>query len=338
MQFIKEENIMMDQLVARFTEQLKEALEIGRAANITKPETPFKNVFVSGLGGSGIGGNFAYEFVRDELKIPFVVSKSYDIPAFVGHGTLAIASSYSGNTEETLSAMEQMLASGATIIVVSSGGKLIEIAKAKGLDYIKVPDNWPSPRACLGYSIVQQLFILHKTGLVSDHAIKGIEASIPMLDAEMEDIQSKAKMIAQMLIGKIPVIYTTDRMESVAVRFRQQIDENAKMLCWHHVVPEMNHNELVGWRIKNDDLAVIFFRNKDDHSRNQVRIDINKEIISHYTSTMIEVFSKGNSLVERSMYFVNLGDWISVYLAELRGVDSIEVKVIDFLKGELGKV
>lgn len=338
MQFIKEENIMMDQLVARFTEQLKEALEIGRAANITKPETPFKNVFVSGLGGSGIGGNFAYEFVRDELKIPFVVSKSYDIPAFVGPGTLAIASSYSGNTEETLSAMEQMLASGATIIVVSSGGKLIEIAKAKGLDYIKVPDNWPSPRACLGYSIVQQLFILHKTGLVSDHAIKGIEASIPMLDAEMEDIQSKAKMIAQMLIGKIPVIYTTDRMESVAVRFRQQIDENAKMLCWHHVVPEMNHNELVGWRIKNDDLAVIFFRNKDDHSRNQVRIDINKEIISHYTSTMIEVFSKGNSLVERSMYFVNLGDWISVYLAELRGVDSIEVKVIDFLKGELGKV
>lgn len=338
MQFIKEDNIMMDQLVARFTEQLKEALEIGRASNIKKPETPFKNVFVSGLGGSGIGGNFAYEFVRDELKIPFVVSKSYDIPAFVGPGTLAIASSYSGNTEETLSAMEQMLASGATIIVVSSGGKLIEIAKAKGLDYINVPDNWPSPRACLGYSIVQQLFILHKTGLISDNAIKGIEASIPMLDAEMEDIQSKAKMIAQMLIGKIPVIYTTDRMESVAVRFRQQIDENAKMLCWHHVIPEMNHNELVGWRIKNDDLAVIFFRNKDDHSRNQVRIDINKEIISHYTSTLIEVFSKGNSLVERSMYFVNLGDWISVYLAELRGVDSIEVKVIDFLKGELGKV
>ncbi len=327
----------MDQLVARFTEQLKEALEIGRAANIRKPEAIY-NVFVSGLGGSGIGGNFAYEFVRDELKVPFVVSKSYDIPAFVGPGTLAIASSYSGNTEETLSAMDQMLASGATIIVVSSGGKLIEIAKAKGLDYIQVPDNWPSPRACLGYSIVQQLFILHKTGLISDASIKAIESSIPMLDAELEDIQSKAHMIAQMLIGKIPVIYTTDRMESVAVRFRQQIDENAKMLAWHHVVPEMNHNELVGWRIKNDNLAVIFFRNKDDHPRNQVRIDINKEIISHYTSTLIEVYSKGNSLVERAMYFVNLGDWISVYLAELRGVDSIEVKVIDFLKGELAKV
>ncbi len=163
-------------------------------------------------------------------------------------------------------------------------------------------------------------------------------ASIALLDAEMDDIQTKAKMIANMLFGKVPVIYTTDRMESVAVRFRQQVNENAKMLCWHHVIPEMNHNELVGWRIKNEDLAVIIFRNKDDHPRNQVRIDINKEIISNYTTSLIEVYSKGNNLVERSLYFVNLGDWISVYLADLRKVDSIEVKVIDFLKSELAKV
>ena len=329
---------MMDSLVARFTEQLKEALEIGRNSSIRPEERPIHNIFLSGLGGSGIGGNFVNEFVKDELKIPFIVSKGYDIPSFVGPNTLAIASSYSGNTEETLSAMDQMLASGARIICVASGGKLINIAKEKGLDYILVPDNWPSPRACLGYSMVQQLFILHKLGLISDKSIRSIESSIALLDTEMEDIQSKAKMIAQFLFGKIPVIYTTDRMESVAVRFRQQVNENAKMLCWHHVIPEMNHNELVGWRIKNEDLAVIIFRNKDDHARNQVRIEISKEIISNYTSSMIEVFSKGKDLVERSLYFVNLGDWISVYLADLRKVDSIEVKVIDFLKGELGKV
>ena len=329
---------MMDSLVARFTEQLKEALEIGRNSSIRPEERPIHNIFLSGLGGSGIGGNFVNEFVKDELKIPFIVSKGYDIPSFVGPNTLAIASSYSGNTEETLSAMDQMLASGARIICVASGGKLINIAKEKGLDYILVPDNWPSPRACLGYSMVQQLFILHKLGLISDKSIRSIESSIALLDTEMEDIQSKAKMIAQFLFGKIPVIYTTDRMESVAVRFRQQVNENAKMLCWHHVIPEMNHNELVGWRIKNEDLAVIIFRNKDDHARNQVRIDISKEIIGNYTSSMIEVFSKGKDLVERSLYFVNLGDWISVYLADLRKVDSIEVKVIDFLKGELGKV
>ncbi|MBL7831124.1 MAG: bifunctional phosphoglucose/phosphomannose isomerase [Saprospiraceae bacterium] len=329
---------MMDTLVARFTEQLKEALEIGRSAKIRTAERPIHNIFLSGLGGSGIGGNFVQEFVKNELKIPFIVGKAYDIPAFVGPNTLAIASSYSGNTEETLSAMDQMLASGARIICVASGGKLIEIAKEKGLDYIQVPGNWPSPRACLGFSFVQQLFILHKLGLISEESIKGVESSIALLDAEMDDIQTKAKMIANMLFGKVPVIYTTDRMESVAVRFRQQVNENAKMLCWHHVIPEMNHNELVGWRIKNEDLAVIIFRNKDDHPRNQVRIDINKEIISNYTTSLIEVYSKGNNLVERSLYFVNLGDWISVYLADLRKVDSIEVKVIDFLKSELAKV
>lgn len=326
---------MMDKLVARFTEQLREAMEIGRSAIINKPDHEYKNVFVSGLGGSGIGGNFTYELVREELKIPFLVSKSYDIPAWVGPGTLAIASSYSGNTEETLSAMDQMLASGAKVIVVSSGGKLIEIAKSKNLDYIKVPDNWPSPRACLGYSIVQQLYILHKSGLISEKLLNELETSIKLLDLEEEDIQTKSNMIAPMLIGKIPIIYTTDRMESVAVRFRQQINENAKMLCWHHVIPEMNHNELVGWRIKNDNLAVIVFRNKDDHPRNQIRCDISKEIISHYTSAVIEVYSKGNSLIERTMYFIHLGDWISVHLAELRKVDSIEVQVIDFLKNEL---
>lgn len=328
---------MMDSLVARFTEQLREALEIGKNATIRPAESPVQNIFLSGLGGSGIGGNFVYEFVKDELKIPFIVSKGYDIPSFVGPNTLAIASSYSGNTEETLSAMDKMLASGARIICVASGGKLINIAKEKGLDYILVPDNWPSPRACLGYSMVQQLFILHKLGLISDKSIRSIESSIALLDTEMEDIQAKAKMIAEFLFGKIPVIYTTDRMESVAVRFRQQVNENAKMLCWHHVIPEMNHNELVGWRIKNEDLAVIIFRNKDDHARNQVRIDITKEIIGNYTTSMIEVFSKGKDLAERSLYFVNLGDWISVYLADLRKVDSIEVKVIDFLKAELGK-
>lgn len=328
---------MMDTLVARFTEQLNEALEIGKNAKITPSKHPIKNVFLSGLGGSGIGGNFVAEFLKDELKIPYIVNKGYDIPAFVGPETLAIASSYSGNTEETLNAVDQILASDAKVVCVASGGKLIEIAKEKGLDYIQLPNNWPSPRACLGFSFVQQLFILHKLGLISDKSIQSVASSVLLLNAEIDDIQSKAKMIASMLYGKMPVIYITDRMESVAVRFRQQINENAKMLCWHHVIPEMNHNELVGWRNKNDDLAVIFFRNKDDHPRNQMRIDINKEIIGNYTSSLIEVYSKGNDLIERSIYFVHLVDWITVYLAEIRKVDSVEVKVIDYLKSELSK-
>ncbi len=329
---------MMDQLVERFTAQLREALEIGGRATMHAHSSQIQNVYVSGLGGSGIGANFVYEFVRAELKIPFTVGKGYSIPASVGPHTLAIASSYSGNTEETLACFDQMMASGAKIVVIASGGKLIELARQHGLDYIQVPDNWPSPRACLGYSLVQQLFVLHKLDLISDETIQAVRSAAALLDAESDTIREKARHIAQLLHDKLTVIYTTDRMEAVAVRFRQQLNENAKILCWHHVIPEMNHNELVGWRNPDDDLAVVIFRNRDDYPRNQVRIDINKEIIGRYTNTLIEIYSKGGNLVEQAMYFVHLGDWISVYVAELRNVDSIEVKVIDYLKGELSKV
>lgn len=329
---------MMDQLVKEFPQQLDKALKIGRDARITKPDNPIHNIFVAGMGGSGIGANFVSELIGGECKIPFLIGKGYSVPGYIGKNTLAIASSYSGNTEETLEAFESILKTGAKIVVVSSGGKLIELAKANGLDYIQVPSGSPSPRACLGYSLVQQLFVLNKLGLISDKIIHEVGRASELIKMEQEDIRFRAERIASMMKGKIPVIYATDRMEAVAVRFRQQINENGKSLCWHHVIPEMNHNELVGWRDDYNQLAVLFFRNKDDYPRNQVRMDINKEIISNYTSSIIEVYSKGQSLAERMLYFVHLGDWISVYLAAAKGIDAVEIKVIDYLKSELGKV
>lgn len=329
---------MMIELVDRFPAQLREALEIGQKATIHKHSSPIRSVFVSGMGGSGIGGNFVAEFVRDECKVPYLIGKGYDIPKYINKHTLAIASSYSGNTEETLSAFEQLLKTGAKVVVIASGGKLIEKAKAHGLDYILLPGNWPSPRACLGYSLVQQLFILNKLGLISQRSLKQVEKAAALLESQQPDIRKKAKKLADQLNGKMPVIYTTDRMESVAVRFRQQVNENAKALCWHHVVPEMNHNELVGWRDVNPGLAVVYFRNANDLPRNQVRIEINKQVIEKYTPSIYEVYSKGKSLIEQALYHVHLGDFVSCYLADLRQRDSIEIDVIDYLKGELAKV
>jgi len=328
----------MDKLIEKFPAQLKEALEIGNNAKINKHHTELHKVYVAGLGGSGIGANFVAEFVRSECKLPYTVGKGYSIPNYVDENTLAIASSYSGNTEETLASFKEIEASGAKIVVISSGGKLIAMAKEKGYDYIQVPGDWPSPRACLGFSLVQQLFVLQKLGLISSRAADEIGKSIDLISYDQDQIKSDAKAVAEKLIGKIPIIYTTDRMESVAIRMRQQINENAKMLCWHHVIPEMNHNELVGWKIKDDQFVVVYFRNSDDYKRNQVRIEINKEIIGKCTPNIIELYSKGNTLIEKAIYFVHLGDWISWYLSELRGVDSIEVDVIDYLKSELGKV
>ncbi len=329
---------MMDQLIERFPAQLLEALEIGNNSTINKHDREINKVYVAGLGGSGIGGNFVQEFVKDECKVPFVVGKGYDIPAWVDSNTLCIVSSYSGNTEETLHAFEIIKGTGAKIVCLSSGGKLIAEAKENGYDHIKLPDDWPSPRACLGYSLTQQLFVLNKLGLISESSIGQIKKSVDLIKFNMDDIKAEAKKVANFFIHKMPIIYTTNRMGAVALRLRQQINENAKMLCWHHIIPEMNHNEVLGWGIKNEDFAVLYFRNEDDFKRNAVRIDINKDIISKYTSNIMEVYSKGNSLVEKSIYFVHLGDWISWYLSELRGVDAVEIDVINYLKGELAKV
>jgi len=329
---------MMDKLIERFPAQLAEALEIGQAAKVNKHDKEINKIFVAGLGGSGIGGDFVAELVKKECKVPYLVSKGYTIPAYVDENTLAIISSYSGNTEETLSSFEQIKKSGAKVICIASGGKIIAQAEELGYDYIKVPDNWPSPRACLGYSLVQQLFVLEKLGFISDATTRGIKASIDLLKYDQDSIKAEAKALADKLYGKTPIIYVTDRMESVAVRLRQQINENAKLLCWHNVIPEMNHNELVGWKDHRSDVAVLFMRNRDDYKRNAVRVDINKDIIGKLSDTVMEVYSKGNTLAEKMMYFVHLGDWITWYMSELHGVDSIEVDVIDYLKGELAKV
>ena len=148
----------------------------------------------------------------------------------------------------------------------------------------------------------------------------------------------RANRIARFLVGKFPIIYTTERTPSVAVRLRQQLNENAKILCSHHTIPEMNHNELVGWRKQPVKFAVLLLRTKNDYYKNELRAQISKKIISNFTDTLIDVVAKGESLIEQSLYLVNLSDWISWELSKLRQVDSIEVKVIDQLKSELAKV
>ena len=329
---------MMDKLVAEFPAQLEEALQIGSNATITPHTQPIYKAHAAGLGGSGIGANFVQSFIRSECKIPYTVSKGYTIPAHVDQHTLAIASSYSGNTEETLASFEEYIQSGAKVVVLASGGKLIEAAKNNGFDYIQLPSGKPSPRACLGYSLVQQLFVFQKLGFITDELTKQVAKTSEVLKANQAAIQTKAKEVAETLQGTLPIIYSTDRITPVAVRFRQQLNENSKMLCWHHIIPEMNHNELVGWKFEHPSTAVIYLRNEDDLHRNQVRMGINQEIIRPLTGKMLEIYSQGDSLIEKSLYLVHLVDWVSVYLAEINKVDPNEIKVIDYLKGELAKV
>jgi glucose/mannose-6-phosphate isomerase len=185
--------------------------------------------------------------------------------------------------------------------------------------------------------MVQVLYTLQHFGLVKDNFEKDIKATIKLLKDEVKDIQKQAKAIAKKLIGKTPIIYAASDYEGVAIRFRQQINENGKMLCWHHVIPEMNHNELVGWRDKDNSRAVVILRTEDDYERVQLRMEINKKVIKKYTNSITEIYAKGKSYWEKVFYFIHLTDWVSVYLADLHEQDATEVKVIDFLKAELAK-
>jgi glucose/mannose-6-phosphate isomerase len=328
----------MEKMVERFQEQLVEALEIAATFKFTKHIAPLRSVFISGLGGSGIGGNYVQYLLADQCTLPVVVNKGYDMPAWVNKHTLAICSSYSGNTEETLEVFGHLLGTGAKIVVISSGGKLIELAKKHQLDYVLLPNTWSSPRACLGYSVVAQLAVFRGARIISNKPLQQVKSGIKLLNKSQKDIRKNAKKMASFLGSKIPIIYSADRFEPVAIRWRQQINENAKMLCWHHVLPEMNHNELVGWREEQQGVAVIWLRNEDDYKRTAIRTDITKGVVEHFASTSFEVWSKGANAIEKALYLTNLGDWLSVYLAEARGMDAVEIKVIDFLKAELAKV
>jgi glucose/mannose-6-phosphate isomerase len=327
----------MKGLIAGFSKQLEQALQIGQKAHLTASKNTIQNVLISGLGGSGIGGSIVSELVINDAKVPLTVSKGYFIPAFVNENSLFIASSYSGNTEETIQALEMALSKKAKVVCITSGGKIEEIAKTNKLDYITIPGGMP-PRACLGYSLTQLFFILKFHKIISIDFENNLRSAIQLINSEENNIIAEAKSIAGKLENKIPVIYSTTYREGVSIRFRQQINENSKMLCWHHVIPEMNHNELVGWREKNNNLAVILFRDKDDYSRNQARIEINKDVFKKYTDTIIEIYTKGISDIEKTIYLIHLGDWISYFLAEKRGVDAMEVSVINQLKSELSKI
>ena len=213
---------------------------------------------------------------------------------------------------------------------------MAEIAEEKSIDCIMIPGGMP-PRACLAYSLTQLFFVLSYHKIISDDFKNHLKSSIVLLNEQEENIRSEAKTAAGKLLNKIPVIYSTALSEAVCVRFRQQLNENAKTLCWHHVFPELNHNELVGWREKNENLAVVIFRNKNDYERVNTRIEISKPIFQSCTSTLVELFSKGNSNIENAIYLIHLGDWISWFLSEMKGVDATEVNVIAHLKSELAK-
>jgi len=331
----------MKKLIEGFPAQLEEALQIARAAKLSPAKAPIHNVLICGMGGSGIGANLIQTFLYDELTVPVTVNKSYDIPNFVSANTLVIACSYSGGTEETLSGTHQAIAKGAQIVGVTSGGTLGKLLADNGFEFITIPARDKSPRAGVGYALAQLLRIFKHFGLSASDHFDDIASSARQLTGFAKTIQADAEDLAEKLRGKFPIFYADSRLEAVLLRNQQQIAENSKQFSHQNFFPEMNHNELVGWRFPAgffEDSVTVMLRTDYDNERTSTRMDICEDIFLK-AGTQLEILgAKGQSFMQQAIYLVHLLDWVSYFLAVENDVDPFPVDVISFLKDELAKV
>jgi glucose/mannose-6-phosphate isomerase len=335
----------MHALLRGFPTQVREATVIGAAAGLPRRNSAIRSIVLTGLGGSAIGGDLLKSYLADELRVPMLVNRHYTLPRFVGRSTLVIVSSYSGNTEETIAAHAVAMKRHARVLCISSGGTTLRRARRSSTPFILIPGGLP-PRAALGYSFFPLLIGLSRMGFITSKD-RAITETIRLLErnaatyADPSATDNRALQLAHLLKHRMGVIYSsTERFDAVAARWRGQMAENAKTLMFGHVIPEMNHNELVGWNVLKDqmrEMQVIFLRDREDHRRVTMRMDFTRGIIANSTPRIAEAWSEGTSRLARMFSLVQLGDWVSFYLAILHNVDPTPVEVIDQLKEELAR-
>lgn len=327
----------MEKLIQEFSSNIKEALEIAAKATFVKPGNDVRNIVICGMGGSGIGGRIVAQWIENNCSVPVLSVQDYELPAFVDKHSLVIGSSYSGNTEETLFSLEDAKQKGATIIGICSGGALETFCKENNYQYVIVPGGNP-PRTALAYSLVQLSNIFLQLGYAQKTILNEISNGKTIIDSELIHIKSEAMRVAKELQKRTVAIYAGAPYEGVTIRAKQQLNENSKELCWQHVIPEMNHNELVGWGGGDNRYACLFIQTNDLSMRNQKRFDISVERTRSKTDKVVIIEAKGATRVEKSIYLIHLIDWISLYLSDLKHGDPIEIEIIDYLKAELGKI
>ena len=335
----------MHQSIYEFSDHLVKALEIGKAIALKNQYSDIHNVVVAGMGGSAIGGDVAKLLCKNELKVPMVVSRNYTLPGWVNENTLVICSSYSGNTEETLAAFEHARDKGAQIVGISTGGTLSEKMAEFELDLVTIPGGL-QPRAALAFSLVPMLFLMKQTGLIGSETMDQLPGAASFI-ASIRDGYGKQSednptySLAQRIYKTIPVIYgETDATGTLAVRFKGQLNENAKMLAYCNELPEMNHNEIVGFKNNQDILnhiSIIWLKDEKDHPRTAVRQESSQEIIYDLCANHEVVSAVGDSVATRFLHLIHYGDWVSYWCAILHQTDPTPVKKVDRLKAILSE-
>jgi glucose/mannose-6-phosphate isomerase len=334
--------------VMNMPQHFREALGRAQSVKLNLSPQPIRNIVIAGMGGSAIGSELVKGLTSHQLPVPLFVCRSYNLPKFVDQHTLAIISSYSGDTEETLAAFEQARQRRAQIVCITSGGKIGHIAEADHLPRFALPAGFP-PRSALVHLVVPILKTLHACRFIADPA-PDIDETAALLEKlgqryhpQSEEPENLAKRLAQALAERLPLIYAAEIYEAVAWRWKEQFCENSKVLAWHNVFPELNHNELVGWGLRPEldkKFQVIYLIDRhaaaaEIHSRVMARMEVTQGLIEQSGVPVISATAEGKSLVARFFSLIFLGDIASVYLAALNRVDPTPVEKIDYLKSQM---
>jgi glucose/mannose-6-phosphate isomerase len=336
---------MLDGL-ARFPEQIKESLAIAEATerfNFIKID----NVIIVGMGASAISGDIMASLFRDKLDVPIVVNREYDLPKWVNKDTLVICISYSGNTDETISSFKIAYQKKCKIICISTGGKLQDLAEKRKVPFVKIPAGI-QPRAATAYLLFPSIIFLKKIGLLKTVIDADIEETIAvtqdfvaMNNKAVPEENNQAKQLAKKIFNTIPQIYGWGIYTPIAKRWRHQLNENSKVIARTDVVPECNHNDIVGWSANPEiskQFSCVLIRDKDEEIIDMTtRFSFMHDLFRNTAGNIVEVSPKGKSQLAKMMYLMCLGDFTSCYLAVLRGIDPSPVDIITELKKRLAE-
>jgi glucose/mannose-6-phosphate isomerase len=335
-----------DDMLGRIKElgkQIRDAWSIASRATLPPAYGDVRSITVAGMGGSAIGGDLAASLLADELKVPTAVHRDYGLPAYVGSDSLVIVSSYSGNTEETLSSYEEARKRGAKVVALTTGGKLAELARASNYPVITFSYK-ARPRATLGYSLGLVLGVFSRLGFARDLGddIEAALGDLARLDERVHEgaKTNDAKKLAIELHGRIPFAYGAGVMGVMARRVKGQWNENAKNWSAFDVMSELNHNAVVGFPhppIAKDAVTVLFLRSDRDNPRHKIRFEITRELLDRARIPHRTLQFAGRSMLSEVLQMVLFTDYVSFYVALLNGADPSPNDAIDYLKDRLAK-
>lgn len=341
----------MDSLLAteNYDKQFAEALDYSKKFEIKKAEIDFDELVILGTGGgSSVAGGLLRSYLFDELKMPVIVNQGYNIPAFIDENSLVFVVTHSGNTEETLNAYEQAKKQNAFIVCITAGGILEERCKEDEIPFVKVPEDIGHPRRDIGYIFVPMLMLLSKLGIIEDktseikEVINLLKELAERYKPEVSTEENLAKKIAKDLHGFIPLVYgSLDFYDSVAWRIKNQFGENSKLMAFYNVIPNLHHDEAVGWEMPEELLKkfyLIMLRDdKLDSDKIKKRKDITVELLKERMGKVTEVYAEGDCRLSRMFSLVYLGDFITLYTPIYRGVDPTPVNIINLFKQKMAK-